>query len=159
MPARTSSGSVANRLDEAAGDAGTGAGEASVPGAEPCEGSGIWRRRLVPAHRGSNRYVEAMSRMTTAEAIRIADLARLELAPGEAERLAAELEAILGYVASLDAVDTSGVEPTVHVIPVATPLRDDVPVAPLDPVRAVANAPERDGTAFVVPKVLDEDEA
>jgi aspartyl-tRNA(Asn)/glutamyl-tRNA(Gln) amidotransferase subunit C len=100
-----------------------------------------------------------MSRITVAEVERIADLARLELGAGEAKAMTAALEAILGYVASLEALDTTGVEPTAHALPLATPLRDDVPAPPLDPVRAVANAPERDGTAFVVPKVLDEDEA
>jgi aspartyl-tRNA(Asn)/glutamyl-tRNA(Gln) amidotransferase subunit C len=99
-----------------------------------------------------------MARILPAEVERIADLARLEVAAGDAERMAADLEAILGYVAALDQVDTSGVEATVHAIPVATPLRDDVPSRPLDPERALANAPERSGTAFVVPKVLDEDE-
>ena len=99
-----------------------------------------------------------MPRINPAEVERIADLARLELAPGEAQRMTDELEAILGYVASLEQIDTAGVEPTVHAIPIATPLRDDVAVAPLDPDRALANAPERSGTAFVVPKVLDEDE-
>jgi aspartyl-tRNA(Asn)/glutamyl-tRNA(Gln) amidotransferase subunit C len=99
-----------------------------------------------------------MPRISHDEVERIADLARLELAPGEAQRMTDELEAILGYVASLEQIDTTGVEPTVHAIPIATPLRDDVAVAPLDPDRALANAPERSGTAFVVPKVLDEDE-
>jgi aspartyl-tRNA(Asn)/glutamyl-tRNA(Gln) amidotransferase subunit C len=99
-----------------------------------------------------------MPRINPAEVERIADLARLELAPGEAQRMTDELEAILGYVASLEQIDTTGVEPTVHAIPISTPLRDDVAVAPLDPDRALANAPERSGTAFVVPKVLDEDE-
>ncbi|RIK96127.1 MAG: Asp-tRNA(Asn)/Glu-tRNA(Gln) amidotransferase subunit GatB [Proteobacteria bacterium] len=100
-----------------------------------------------------------MSRIDRAEVERIADLARLELADGEAERMTADLEQILGYVESLEALDTVGVEPTVHAIPLATPLRDDRAAPPLDPERALANAPERDGFAFVVPKVLDEDEA
>ena len=99
-----------------------------------------------------------MARINPAEVERIADLARLELAAGDAQRMAAELESILDHVAALDRIDTAGVEPTVHAIPIATPLRDDVPALPLDPDRALANAPERSGTAFVVPKVLDEDE-
>jgi len=99
-----------------------------------------------------------MPRISHDEVERIADLARLELAPGEAQRMTDELEAILGYVASLEQLDTTGVEPTVHAIPISTPLRDDIAAPPLDPDRALANAPERSGTAFVVPKVLDEDE-
>lgn len=100
-----------------------------------------------------------MSRIERAEVERIADLARLDLSEAEAVRMTADIEAILGYVAALDTLDTTGVEPTTHAVPLATPLRDDRAVAPLDPERALANAPERDGFAFVVPKVLDEDEA
>jgi aspartyl-tRNA(Asn)/glutamyl-tRNA(Gln) amidotransferase subunit C len=100
-----------------------------------------------------------MSRIDRAEVERIADLARLELTPEEAGRMTGELEAILAYVETLRALDTEGVEPTAHAFPLPTPLRDDRPVEPLDPERALANAPARDGFAFVVPKVLDEDEA
>ena len=99
-----------------------------------------------------------MSRINPAEVERIADLARLELGADEVQRMTAELEAILGYVESLQALDTAGVEPTFHAVLVTTPLRDDVAAPPLDPESALANAPERSGSAFVVPKVLDEDE-
>jgi aspartyl-tRNA(Asn)/glutamyl-tRNA(Gln) amidotransferase subunit C len=99
-----------------------------------------------------------MTRIATTEVERIAALARLDLAPDEAQRAAAELEAILDYVESLQALDTTGVEPTTNAIPLATPLREDRAAPALDPERALANAPERDGFAFVVPKVLDEDE-
>jgi len=100
-----------------------------------------------------------MTRIDRADVERIAELARLDLSEAEAVRMTADIEAILGYVASLDALDTRGVEPTTHAVPLATPLRDDRAAPALDPERALANAPERDGFAFVVPKVLDEDEA
>jgi aspartyl-tRNA(Asn)/glutamyl-tRNA(Gln) amidotransferase subunit C len=100
-----------------------------------------------------------MARIERDEVLRIAELARLELSEAEAERMTAELEAILGHVASLAALDTTGIEPTAHALSIPTPLRDDRALPPLDPERALANAPERDGFAFVVPKVLDEDEA
>jgi aspartyl-tRNA(Asn)/glutamyl-tRNA(Gln) amidotransferase subunit C len=99
-----------------------------------------------------------MARIDRAEVLRIADLARLTLSPDEAERMTGELEAILAYVESLGDLDTEGVEPTSHAIPMRTPLRDDEPAPALEPDRALANAPERDGFAFVVPKVLDADE-
>ena len=67
-----------------------------------------------------------------------------------------DLELMLDYVAALDRLDTEGVQPTAHSFELATPLRPDRPVAPLDPELAVANAPEREGTAFLVPKVLEE---
>ena len=42
-----------------------------------------------------------------------------------------------------------------HVIPLETPVREDRAVAALDPELAVANAPASDGSAFVVPKVIE----
>jgi aspartyl-tRNA(Asn)/glutamyl-tRNA(Gln) amidotransferase subunit C len=99
-----------------------------------------------------------MARIDRAEVERIADLARLELGPEEAERMTAELAAILGYVEQLEALDTRAVEPTSHALPLPTPLRDDRAEPPLAPERVVANAPAHEGFAFVVPKVLDEDE-
>ena len=100
----------------------------------------------------------ARSRIGADELERIAALARLSVDPAAAERLASELEAILGYAEQLAALDTAGVEPTSHPIALATPLRDDEPEPPLDPELALANAPEREGSAFVVPKVIEGEE-
>lgn len=95
-----------------------------------------------------------MSRITRAQVERVVSLARLTLDSDEQARMERDLGAILDYVETLGQVDTEGVEPTSHVLPLATPLRDDVPEAPLDPELAVANAPEAHGSAFVVPKVI-----
>ena len=99
-----------------------------------------------------------MARIERSEVERIAELARLELSHDELERMTSELEAILAYVESLEGLDTDDVEPTYHAIPMRTPLRDDCASEALEPERVLANAPERDGFAFVVPKVLDQDE-
>jgi aspartyl-tRNA(Asn)/glutamyl-tRNA(Gln) amidotransferase subunit C len=99
-----------------------------------------------------------MSGIAREEVERIAALARLSVSDQELDRLRRELGAILTYVETLAAVDTTGVEPTAHVIPLATPLRDDVPEPPMEPARAIANAPESSGSAFVVPKVIAGDE-
>jgi len=95
-----------------------------------------------------------MPRITRAEVERVVALARLTLGPDELDRMERDLGAILEYVETLERVDTEGVEPTAHVIPLATPLRDDLPEPPLDPEVALANAPEAAGSAFVVPKVI-----
>ena len=95
-----------------------------------------------------------MSRIARDEVERVVALARLAMDEIELDRLQRDLDAILDYVDTLCEVDTTGVEPTVHVIPLATPLRDDEPEPPLDPALAVANAPEAAGSAFVVPKVI-----
>ena len=97
--------------------------------------------------------------MTREEVERIAHLARLRLTQEEAVEMASQLESVLGYVELLDTLDTSQVEPTSHVIPLATPMREDRPGGSYPPDAAVANAPARDGSAFAVPKVLEgEDE-
>jgi aspartyl-tRNA(Asn)/glutamyl-tRNA(Gln) amidotransferase subunit C len=102
--------------------------------------------------------VAAQRSFTRAEVERIADLARLSVTDAEAERLASELEAILAYAQQLAGLDTSEVPPTSHPIELATPLRADEPEPPLDPELALANAPEREGFAFVVPKVIGDEE-
>ena len=99
-----------------------------------------------------------MARITRDEVAKVAALARLSLDDGAAERMASELDQILEYVQTLSQVDTRDVEPTAHAIPLPTPLREDRASPPLDPELAVANAPEREGTAFVVPKVIEGDE-
>jgi aspartyl-tRNA(Asn)/glutamyl-tRNA(Gln) amidotransferase subunit C len=98
-----------------------------------------------------------MSRISRDEVGRVAHLARLRLTEDEADAMTEALEAILGYVAQLEGVDTEGVPPTAHVIPLATPLREDEPGEVLSPELAVANAPAPRGTAFTVPRVLDDE--
>ncbi len=99
-----------------------------------------------------------MSRMSRAEVERIAALARISLSDDEAARLAGELDTILGYVHTLSELDTSQVQPTSHVIALATPVREDRAVPPMDPAVVVENAPEHEGSAFRVPKVIEGEE-
>ena len=98
-----------------------------------------------------------MPRIEPADLAHVAALARLALSEEEIASMARDLERMLDYVATLDRLDTRDVSPTAHGFELATPLRPDQPVAPLDPELAVANAPEREGTAFLVPKVLEEE--
>ncbi len=98
-----------------------------------------------------------MARITREQVDRIAELARLSLEGEEAAVMERDLERILDYVADLQELDTEGVAPTAHAIALATPVRSDEAEEPMDPELAVANAPESAGTAFVVPKVIDEE--
>ena len=98
-----------------------------------------------------------MSRIDPADLAHVAVLARLALSEDEIASMTRDLEQMLDYVAALDRLDTEDVEPTAHGFELATPLRPDEPQAPLDPELALANAPERAGTAFLVPKVLEEE--
>ena len=96
-----------------------------------------------------------MTRITRQQVEYIAELSRLSLSEAEALAMERDLERILDYVASLQELDTEGVEPTAHVIALDTPLRSDRAAAAMDPELVVANAPERAGTAFLVPRVID----
>jgi aspartyl-tRNA(Asn)/glutamyl-tRNA(Gln) amidotransferase subunit C len=103
----------------------------------------------------------AMARISREEVARIAHLARLSLSEDEARAMAADLDTILGHVEKLRALDTEGVAPTAHVLPLAVPFRADEPRPSLPPEAAVGNAPESQGSAFVVPPVIEgeDDEA
>jgi len=98
-----------------------------------------------------------MSAFTREDVLRVASLARLELSDEEAERVSEELGHILDHVEALQALDTEGIVPTAHAIPLATPLRPDEPEPAIDPDRALANAPRREGHAFAVPKVIEDE--
>ena len=99
-----------------------------------------------------------MAHITRGDVERIAALARLSLSDEEADRMAGELDTILEYVETLAEIDTEGIGPTSHAIPLAAPLREDRAVPGMDPELAIGNAPERAGSAFVVPKVIEGEE-
>jgi aspartyl-tRNA(Asn)/glutamyl-tRNA(Gln) amidotransferase subunit C len=85
----------------------------------------------------------------------VATLSRLEVDPSDEARFVKELQSILTYVEQLQSLDVSGIEPTSQVgSGVKTPLRGDQ-VVPSD-VReeALAQAPDRDGDYFRVPRVV-----
>jgi aspartyl-tRNA(Asn)/glutamyl-tRNA(Gln) amidotransferase subunit C len=86
----------------------------------------------------------------------VARLARLELSAVEKERMRRELDGILTYIDKLRALDTTGVEPTSHAVPVTNVMRDDVPSLSLPQAETLANAPDRQGDLFRVPKIIEE---
>jgi len=88
---------------------------------------------------------------------RIASLARLELSAEEERLFAGQLSAILDYVKQLEELDVSGVEPMTHALAAgeAPALRADEVRPSLEPARALGNAPAREGTAFLVPRIIE----
>ncbi len=98
-----------------------------------------------------------MATLDASDVARVAGLARLALSDAETEAMSRDLEKILEHVRSLEGLETDAVQPTAHGFDLATPTRPDEPAPPMDPELAVANAPERQGTAFLVPKVLEEE--
>ena len=95
-------------------------------------------------------------KITLAEVERIARLARLDLAAAEKERMRSQLEAILAYIDALRRVDTTGVPPTAHVLPLVNVMREDE-VRPSYPVEAMLqNAPQTVGDSIQVPRILED---
>lgn len=86
---------------------------------------------------------------------RVARLARIAVTPEEAEALPGELNAILGFVAQLDEVDTEGVEPMTSVQPMKMTMRRDEVTEGGMAETVTANAPAREKNFFVVPKVVE----
>jgi aspartyl-tRNA(Asn)/glutamyl-tRNA(Gln) amidotransferase subunit C len=86
---------------------------------------------------------------------RIADLARIDLADGEADGYIDDLEAILTLVDRMQAVATDGIEPLAHPLEVGQRLRPDA-VSEADRREALqAGAPQVEGGFFVVPRVIE----
>jgi len=90
------------------------------------------------------------------EVLHVARLARLHLTEEELERMRAQLDAILAYVDKLRELDVEGVEPTSHAVPLVDVMRDDALAPCLPQEAALANAPDRDGEFFRVPRIIED---
>ena len=94
-------------------------------------------------------------KITKQEVEHVARLARLELSEQETDKLTEQLSNILTYVEQLNKLDTSGVEPTSHVLDLRNVMRDDVVVPGLSQERALANAPEKAAGHYKVLKIIE----
>jgi aspartyl-tRNA(Asn)/glutamyl-tRNA(Gln) amidotransferase subunit C len=97
-----------------------------------------------------------MAKITKGEVEHVARLARLELSEAEKDQMTAQLDAILGYIGKLNALDTGAVEPTSTVIPMVSVMRDDVVRPSLDREDALENAPDRADEYFRVPRIIED---
>jgi aspartyl-tRNA(Asn)/glutamyl-tRNA(Gln) amidotransferase subunit C len=90
---------------------------------------------------------------------RVAELAHLQLTPGETGAMLHDLNAILDYVEELNELDTAGVVPLAQVTELMDAagggLRGDVVEPSLDRSTVLAEAPETNGVFFKVPKVIE----
>jgi aspartyl-tRNA(Asn)/glutamyl-tRNA(Gln) amidotransferase subunit C len=93
--------------------------------------------------------------VSTDQVRHIAKLARIAMSDEEIERLAPELNNILGWVEQLGEVNTDGVEPLTAVIDQKLRLRDDVVTDGNIRDEVLANAPEAQHGFFAVPKVIE----
>jgi aspartyl-tRNA(Asn)/glutamyl-tRNA(Gln) amidotransferase subunit C len=95
-------------------------------------------------------------RITRADVEHVAQLARLALTDEEITSLTGELAAILDYAAEVSALDTEGVEPTAHPLPLVNVLRPDEVRPCLERDEVLAAAPAVEDGRFRVPRILGE---
>jgi aspartyl-tRNA(Asn)/glutamyl-tRNA(Gln) amidotransferase subunit C len=88
-----------------------------------------------------------------------AKLARLDLTEAEIEEFTGQLGAILEYVEKMNELDTATVEPLAHCLPIHNVFRADEIRESLGTEQTLANAPQRDGPFFKVPKILEDSSA
>lgn len=86
---------------------------------------------------------------------KIAHLARLALSPEACDRYAHDLSNILGLVAQMDQVDTTGVEPMAHPLHMNQRLRPDQSTEPDLRTRYQTIAPQTEAGLYLVPKVIE----
>jgi aspartyl-tRNA(Asn)/glutamyl-tRNA(Gln) amidotransferase subunit C len=96
-------------------------------------------------------------RISRDDVAHVAHLARLELTDDELETYTEQLGAILDHAQDVAALDTSGVPPTAHPLPLENVLRDDVVRPSLDRDEVLAQAPAAEGAFFRVPRILGEE--
>ncbi len=82
-------------------------------------------------------------------------MARLKLSDTEIDSLTTQMGKILGFVESLNEVQTDGVEPMVHAMELRNVFREDQARPSLPREEALKNAPKTDGKYFLVPQIID----
>ena len=85
---------------------------------------------------------------------KLSRLAMLQFNDQEREEIKKDLEKMIGFVDKLKELDTTGVEPLLHMSTETNVLRNDVPGNMLTREQALQNAPLHDERFFKVPKVI-----
>ena len=84
----------------------------------------------------------------------LSNLARLEFNAAEKEGIKNDLQRMIHFVEKLNELDTTGIEPLLHMSPETNVLREDIPRGSVSREEALASAPATDGKYFEVPKVI-----
>jgi aspartyl-tRNA(Asn)/glutamyl-tRNA(Gln) amidotransferase subunit C len=98
----------------------------------------------------------AAEKITAADVRYVAKLARLDVTDEEVELFAGQLAAVLDHAQDVEALDTAGVPPTAHPLPLRNVLRADEPRPSLDRDEVLAMAPAAEDGRFRVPRILGE---
>jgi aspartyl-tRNA(Asn)/glutamyl-tRNA(Gln) amidotransferase subunit C len=95
-------------------------------------------------------------RISPADVAHVAKLARLDVTDDEMALFAEQLGAVLEHAADVAALDTAGVPPTAHPLPLVNVFREDVIRPSLDRDEVLAAAPDAEDGRFRVPRILGE---
>jgi aspartyl-tRNA(Asn)/glutamyl-tRNA(Gln) amidotransferase subunit C len=93
--------------------------------------------------------------ITRNEVQHVAKLARLALPEAELDALTGQMDAILHYVEKLKELDTTGIVPTAHAVPMENAFRPDRVKPSIGLEGALQNAPVAADGCFRVPKVIE----
>jgi aspartyl-tRNA(Asn)/glutamyl-tRNA(Gln) amidotransferase subunit C len=96
------------------------------------------------------------ARLTRDDAAYVARLARIDLTAEELDLYAGQLAVVLDHAAQVAALDTTGVEPTAHPLPLKNVLRPDEHRPSLDRDEVLSQAPAVEDHRFRVPRILGE---
>jgi aspartyl-tRNA(Asn)/glutamyl-tRNA(Gln) amidotransferase subunit C len=86
---------------------------------------------------------------------KVARLARLELSEEEKVTFGDQLEQVLNYMEQLNQLDTTGVEPTSHAIPLFNVFKEDEVRPSFSQEEVLAIAPDEENGHFKVPKIIE----
>ena len=84
----------------------------------------------------------------------LAHLSRLEVTPQKMDKLVNDMQELVGFVAQLNNLDTTGIPPLMHMGDTKNILREDKVIPSISREEALQNAPATDGVFFQVPKVI-----
>lgn len=94
------------------------------------------------------------TQLSEQDVLKVASLSRLKLSETEVSALGKQMESVLKYIAMLDELDTEAIEPMAHAIEISNVFREDQLKESLPREKALANAPQTDGSYFLVPAIL-----
>ncbi len=84
----------------------------------------------------------------------LANLSKLQFEEAEKPAIQQDLKKMVGFIAELETVDTTGVEPLLHMGDAANVLREDILSGSVSREDALSNSPMADEAFFKVPKVI-----
>jgi aspartyl-tRNA(Asn)/glutamyl-tRNA(Gln) amidotransferase subunit C len=96
------------------------------------------------------------TRISKEDVAHVARLARLSLTEEELDRFTGQLGAVLEHARDVEALDTAGVAPTAHPLPIRNVLREDELEPGLDREEVLSQAPSVEEHKFRVPRILGE---